>query len=212
MKKHTALFNACMIVLASTALLMSAGCHKDDTKASSATEASATPIATVAPTKATLSPTKPAPTVPSATSTQPATLPTVQSATFNTQIATGTMPAVVPTGTEITSLPTGSTQQVATTVDGVIGTEGETAAPYTPESGSLEADPNGNYTISGVVTGYGPNTVIIQTGDGSTYEFNYSNYGTVSYSDLSDGRSITVVSDGDPSGAGVPNAVAVYLG
>ena len=104
MKKHTALFNACMIVLASTALLMSAGCHKDDTKASSATEASATPIATVAPTKATLSPTKPAPTVPSATSTQPATLPTVQSATFNTQIATGTMPAVVPTGTEITSL------------------------------------------------------------------------------------------------------------
>ena len=209
--KKTALLTACMVVLASTTLLMS-GCHKDDTKntSSTATEASATPIATVAPTKATLSPTKAAPTQPSATATQAATLPTVQSATFNTQIATGTMPATVPTGTEITSLPvptdsTLSTDPFATSPED----EDPTYAPV-PSGGELQVDENGNYTVSGTVIGYGPNTVVVQAGDGNTYEFNYSTYGSASYDELEDGMSITVVADSDPSGAGVPNATVVY--
>ena len=149
--KKTALLTACMVVLASTTLLMS-GCHKDNTKTSSnATEPSATPIATVAPTKATLSPTKPAPTQPSAT--QAATLPTAQSATFNTQIATGTMPATVPTGTEITSLP------VPTSASGsTVNTDPDaTANPYEPSTyapvpngSGLQVDENGNYTFTRV--------------------------------------------------------------
>ena len=216
--KKTALLTACMVVLASTTLLMS-GCHKDDTKTSSnATEPSATPIATVAPTKATLSPTKPAPTQPSATAataTQAATLPTAQSATFNTQIATGTMPATVPTGTEITSLPvpTGASSSTVNT-DPYATANPDEPTTYAPISGGsgLHIDENGNYTVSGVVIGYGPNTVIVQAGDGNTYEFNYSAYGSTSYNELSDGMSITVVADDDPSGAGVPNATQVYLG
>ena len=209
--KKTALLTACMVVLASTTLLMS-GCHKDDTKdTSSATEPSATPIATVAPTRATLSPAKPAVTQPSATATQPATLPTAQSATFNTQIATGTMPVTVPTGTEITSLPVPSAG--ATSITNPFATEasGEdtTVAPYSDDD--LQADENGNYTISGTVLGFGHNTVVIETANGNTYEFDYVD-SNVSYDDLDDGMFITVVADGDPSGAGVPNALQVYLG
>ncbi len=193
-----AILTAFMIVAASTAVILS-GCGGDDDDIISSTQPSATPIATVAPTKA--------PTVaPTVAPTQP-TVPTMeaptQAATFNSQLATGTMPSTVPTGTEVTStLPSASSPYSATEMP-------TSSSQVSPSLG--EPDVNGNYTLVGTVTGFGPNTVVIVVGDGNEYEFNYVNSG-ISMSQLYNGAPVTIIADGDPSGAGVPNAVQMYMG
>ena len=170
-----AILTAFMIVAASTAVILS-GCGGDDDDIISSTQPSATPIATVAPT---------------------------QAATFNSQLATGTMPSTVPTGTEVTStLPSASSPYSATEMP-------TSSSQVSPSLG--EPDVNGNYTLVGTVTGFGPNTVVIVVGDGNEYEFNYVNSG-ISMSQLYNGAPVTIIADGDPSGAGVPNAVQMYMG
>ena len=178
--KKTAILVAIMLVVISVTF---AGCGND--QKSDATEPSATPIATVAPTAAPTSATKP---------TQQATKPT-QAATFQVNIATN------PSATSPT--------QAATDANGnpVAASEAPTASPYaSPALG--QPDSNGNYTVTGTVTGHGGSTVVIMVGDGSEYEFNYSGTG-LTYSDIAEGQTVTIVSDGDPSGAGVPNAISV---
>lgn len=185
--KKTAILVSVMIMVLSVTFCFT-GCSNGDTEA---TEATATPIATVAPTA---TPTK-APTTPTATqSTTPtATVPTAtiptQPATFSAQLATGT--ATSPTA--------------ATSESG----EEATASPYA-SSAVGEPDDNGCYTLTGTVTGFGGTTVVMMLGDGNEYEFNYS--GTdISYDDLYEGATITVVADGDPTGAGVPNALTLSV-
>ena len=178
--KKTAILVAIMLVVISVTF---AGCGND--QKSDATEPSATPIATVAPTAAPTSATKP---------TQQATKPT-QAATFQVNIATN------PSATSPT--------QAATDANGnpVAASEAPTASPNaSPALG--QPDSNGNYTVTGTVTGHGGSTVVIMVGDGSEYEFNYSGTG-LTYNDIAEGQTITIVSDGDPSGAGVPNAISV---
>ncbi len=178
--KKTAILVAIMLVVISVTF---AGCGND--QKSDATEPSATPIATVAPTAAPTSATKP---------TQQATKPT-QAATFQVNIATN------PSATSPT--------QKATDANGnpVAASEAPTASPNaSPALG--QPDSNGNYTVTGTVTGHGGSTVVIMVGDGSEYEFNYSGTG-LTYSDIAEGQTVTIVSDGDPSGAGVPNAISV---
>ena len=178
--KKTAILVAIMLVVISVTF---AGCGNN--QKSDATEPSATPIATVAPTAAPTSATKP---------TQQATKPT-QAATFQVNIATN------PSATSPT--------QAATDANGnpVAASEAPTASPNaSPALG--QPDSNGNYTVTGTVTGHGGSTVVIMVGDGSEYEFNYSGTG-LTYSDIAEGQTVTIVSDGDPSGAGVPNAISV---
>lgn len=178
--KKTAILVAIMLVVISVTF---AGCGND--QKSDATEPSATPIATVAPTAAPTSATKP---------TQQATKPT-QAATFQVNIATN------PSATSPT--------QAATDANGnpVAAPEAPTASPNaSPALG--QPDSNGNYTVTGTVTGHGGSTVVIMVGDGSEYEFNYSGTG-LTYNDIAEGQTVTIVSDGDPSGAGVPNAISV---
>ena len=178
--KKTAILVAIMLVVISVTF---AGCGND--QKSDATEPSATPIATVAPTAAPTSATKP---------TQQATKPT-QAATFQVNIATN------PSATSPT--------QAATDANGnpVAASEAPTASPNaSPALG--QPDSNGNYTVTGTVTGHGGSTVVIMVGDGSEYEFNYSGTG-LTYNDIAEGQTVTIVSDGDPSVAGVPNAISV---
>ena len=178
--KKTAILVAIMLVVISVTF---AGCGND--QKSDATEPSATPIATVAPTAAPTSATKP---------TQQATKPT-QAATFQVNIATN------PSATSPT--------QAATDANGnpVAASEAPTASPNASPALGLP-DSNGNYTVTGTVTGHGGSTVVIMVGDGSEYEFNYSGTG-LTYNDIAEGQTVTIVSDGDPSGAGVPNAISV---
>lgn len=181
--KKTAILIAMMMVVVSVAFAVTGCGNGEETKA---TEPSATPIATVAPTqKATTAPTVPTATQPSTITA--ATTPT-QAATFNTQIATGTMPATVPTGT---------------------GNEAPTVSQHTSASLGTPNE-NGGYTLVGTVTGYGSSTVVIMLADGSEYEFNYVNSG-VSTDSLYDGATVTIVSDGDPTGDAVPNAVQMIV-
>lgn len=185
--KKTAILVAIMLVVISVTF---AGCGND--QKSDATEPSATPIATVAPTAAPTSATKP--TQQATKPTQQATKPT-QAATFQVNIATN------PSATSPT--------QKATDANGnpVAASEAPTASPNaSPALG--QPDSNGNYTVTGTVTGHGGSTVVIMVGDGSEYEFNYSGTG-LTYNDIAEGQTVTIVSDGDPSGAGVPNALSV---
>ena len=211
--KKTAILLAFMLVVISVTF-GTTGCTGKGS--SEATEApTATPIATVAPTapatkapqthstlffplfrsfEATAPATK-APTTPVATQpTVPATQAPTQPATFEAQIATGaTLPSSVPTATE----------------EGSSSPERPTASSNA--SSSLGApDANGNYSVTGSVVGYGPNTVIVVLRDGNQYEFNYNGTGVES-SDLYDGASVSIVADGDPSGAGVPNALSLTI-
>ena len=188
--KKTAILLAFMLVVISVTF-GTTGCTGKGS--SEATEApTATPIATVAPT----APATKAPTTPVATQpTVPATQAPTQPATFEAQIATGaTLPSSVPTATE----------------EGSSSPERPTASSNA--SSSLGApDANGNYSVTGSVVGYGPNTVIVVLRDGNQYEFNYNGTGVES-SDLYDGASVSIVADGDPSGAGVPNALSLTIG
>lgn len=188
--KKTAILLAMMLVVISVTL-GTTGCANDG--GSEATEApTATPIATVAPTSAaTKAPTEAATKV----STEPATQKPTEAATFEAQIATGsTLPTSVPTATEA----------------GSNSPERPTASSNA--SNSLGApDPNGRYSVTGSVVGYGPNTVIVVLGDGNQYEFNYNGTG-VEASDLYDGATVSIIADGDPSGAGVPNALSLTIG
>lgn len=196
MKKTSVLLSLTLVALCATVCL--SGCGENGDK--DASEPSATPIATVPATQSVTT----APTVPTQAPTVATQAPT-QSATFVAEISTGTVPATVPTGITAPTEP-------GTDLRGEVATSPATQnseIPTTSESIG-EPDNNGNYTVAGVVTGFGPNTVVISMGGGE-YEFNYSSYGSVSYSDLYDGANVTIVSDGDPSGAGVPNAVAVYI-
>lgn len=185
--KKTAILVAIMLVVISVTF---AGCGND--QKSDATEPSATPIATVAPTAAPTSATKP--TQQATKPTQQATKPT-QAATFQVNIATN------PSATSPT--------QAATDANGnpVAASEAPTASPNASSALGLP-DSNGNYTVTGTVTGHGGSTVVIMLGDGNEYEFNYSGTG-LTYNDIAEGQTITIVSDGDPSGAGVPNAISV---
>lgn len=189
--KKTAILLAMMLVVVSVAFTAT-GCGCTGQGGSEATEApTATPIATVAPT---VPPTN----APTAATQQPTQAPTVEpteAATFDAQIATGaTLPSSVPTATE----------------EGSNSPEAPTASANA--SGSLGApDANGRYSVTGSVVGYGPNTVIVVLRDGNQYEFNYN--GTdVEASDLYDGATVSIIADGDPSGAGVPNALSLTIG
>lgn len=187
--KKTAILLAMMLVVISVTL-GTTGCGKSG--GSEATEApTATPIATVAPTSATKAPTEAA----TKLSTEPATQKPTEAATFEAQIATGsTLPTAVPTATEAGS---GSPERPTASSNA---------------SNSLGApDPNGRYSVTGSVVGYGPNTVIVVLGDGNEYEFNYNGTG-VEASDLYDGATVSIIADGDPSGAGVPNALSLTIG
>lgn len=186
MKKTAILLSMMLVVISVT--LGTTGCGKDG--GSEATEApTATPIATVAPTSATKVPTEAATKAPTEVATQKPT----EAATFEAQIATGsTLPTAVPTepGSNSPERPTASSNA----------------------SNSLGApDPNGRYSVTGSVVGYGPNTVIVVLGDGNEYEFNYNGTG-VEASDLYDGATVSIIADGDPSGAGVPNALSLTIG
>lgn len=186
MKKTAILIAMMMVVISVTFGVTGCSNGEEETKA---TEASATPIATVAPTqKPTTAPTAPTATQPS---TVPAATTPTQAATFNTQVATGTMPATVPSGTETSETETPTVSQYASSS---LGTPNE----------------SGGYTLVGTVTGYGSSTVVIMLADGSEYEFNYVNSG-VSTDSLYDGATVTVVSDGDPTGDAVPNAVQMIV-
>ena len=186
--KKTAILLAMMLVVISVTL-GTTGCANDG--GSEATEApTATPIATVAPTAAaTKAPTEAA----TKLATEPVTQKPTEAATFEAQIATGsTLPTSVPTeaGSDSPERPTASSNA----------------------SNSLGApDPNGRYSVTGSVVGYGSNTVIVVLGDGNQYEFNYNGTG-VEASDLYDGATVSIIADGDPSGAGVPNALSLTIG
>lgn len=188
--KKTAILLAMMLVVISVTL-GTTGCFGNGS--SDATEApTATPIATVAPTAAAT----PAPTAPKATqqATEPATKAPTEAATFDAQVATNsTLPSEVPTATE----------------EGNNPSENSTASSNASNSLGTP-DSNGQYSVTGTVVGYGPNTVIVVLGDGNQYEFNYNGTG-VEASDLYDGATVSIVSDGDPSGAGVPNAVSLSI-
>lgn len=191
--KKTAILIAMMLVVISVSF-GTTGCNNGN--GSEATEPSATPIATVAPTAApTQAPTSPT----SATdSTGPTQAPT-QAATFKANIATSAISSTLPSET--------ATDENGEPITEPADTEKPTASPNS--SGSLgEPDANGNYVLTGTVTGHGGSTVVIMLGDGNEYEFDYSNTG-LTYDDIADGSTITVTSDGDPSGAGVPNAVSI---
>ncbi len=184
--KKTAILLAVMLVIALTTV----GCGCTSNGGTEATQApTATPIATVAPTVATQLTTM----APTQAATELATVAPTEAATFQAEIATDTtLPATVPTATE----------------------EGSTEAPTVSANASSSLgspDPNGRYSITGTVVGYGPNTVIVKLGDGSEYEFNYNGTGKTS-SDLYDGATVSIISDGDPSGAGVPNALSLNIG
>ncbi len=189
--KKTAILISVMIMVLSVTFCVT-GCGNGETEA---TEPTATPIATVAPTATpTVAPTTATATQPtSATATVPTSATATQPATFSAQLATGAT----------------STAPTDTTSEDGENTEA-TASPYASSSvGSPDA--NGNYTLTGTVTGFGGTTVVMMLGDGNEYEFNYS--GTdISYSDLYEGATITVIADGDPSGAGVPNALTLSIG
>ena len=189
--KKTAILLAMMLVVISVAFTAT-GCGCSSEGATEATEApTATPIATAPPTSAaTKAPTEAVTQAP----TEGATTAPTEAATFEAQIATdATLPSSVPRATEA----------------GSNSAEGPTASA--DASSSLGApDSNGNYSVTGTVVGYGPNTVIVLLGDGNQYEFNYNSTG-YSSSDLYDGATVSIVSDGDPSGAGVPNAVSMTI-
>lgn len=183
--KKTAILLAVMLVVA----LATVGCGCTGKGGTEATQApTATPIATVAPTVASQTPTM-APTQATDLATQAPT----EAATFQAEVATDTtLPATVPTATE----------------------EGSTEGPTVSANASSSLgspDPNGRYSITGTVVGYGPNTVIVKLRDGNEYEFNYNGTGKTS-SDLYDGATVSIISDGDPSGAGVPNALSMAIG
>ena len=185
--KKTAILLAVMLVI--TLTTVGCGCAKKG--GTEATQApTATPIATVAPTVATQTPT-----VAPTQATALATVAPTEAATFQAEVATDTtLPATVPTATATT--------------------EGSTEGPTVSANASSSLgspDPNGRYSITGTVVGYGPNTVIVKLGDGNEYEFNYNSTGKTS-SDLYDGATVSIISDGDPSGAGVPNALSMVIG
>lgn len=189
--KKRAILLAIMIMAVSVAF-GTTGCMNNGN--TNATAPTATPIATQAPTPApTQAPTKaptqpatqPATQAPTQAATQAATQAPTQAATFAAEVSTGAVNSTEPT---TATNPTGTS----------------TSTAITP-------DVNGNYVLSGTVTGYGANTVVIRYADGNEYEFNYTQT-NVSYEQLYDGAYVVVVADGDPTGAGVPNATSLVLG
>lgn len=185
--KKTAILLAMMLVVIS----VTTGCGCFGGGSTEATEApTATPIATAAPTVPATKPTTP---VATQAPTEGPTAKPTEVATFEAQIATGaTLPSSVPT-------------------------EAGSSSPETPTASSNASsslggpDANGRYSITGSVVGYGPNTVIVVLRDGNQYEFNYNGTG-VEASDLYDGATVSIIADGDPSGAGVPNALSLTIG
>lgn len=183
--KKRAISLAVMIMAVSVAFGTTGCMNSGNTNATAPT---ATPIATAAPTQAATQATQASTQAATQASTQAATQAPTQAATFAAEVSTGAINSTAPTGA------TGATGATSTT----------TAAPLAP-------DTNGNYVLSGTVAGYGANTVVIQYADGNQYEFNYTQTG-ISYEDLYDGAYVVVVADGDPSGAGVPNATSLVIG
>ena len=189
--KKRAISLAVMIMAVSVAFGTTGCMNSGNTNATAPT---ATPIATAPPTQA---PTKPTQAPTQAVTQAPAQAPTqapTQAATFAAEVSTGGINSTEPT-----------------TMAGVLDATGATGATTTTTAAPLAPDANGNYVLSGIVTGYGANTVVIRYGDGNEYEFNYTQT-NVTYENLYDGAYVVVVADGDPSGAGVPNATSLVIG
>lgn len=145
--------------------------------------------------------------------TEPTAAPTIAPT-----VATTTAPPVTaapePTTAPTTETPPTTEMPTFSSSEGI--NEGATM-PTDPETGEnipmeeSTMNENGEKVMSGVVTGLGGITVVIDRGDGQEFEFSYS-AANITGAELIDGSYVTITYTGDITGDSLGNAIAITVG